>query len=175
MRWAYRRFKNRQGGKFDETCGVRIGLCICKESKNWKINNKKRGDKQKKQDSYSTMQNKTHFSLLVFDCDFEDALLILIALNKHKHDLLSFKIFVSKFEGLKGRHFMVGPGRHLALLRHCLGLRVHSFTHFCARFSFGENRGGSSPRKKRNTSRSTAISDSSVGSTPRWDQARSDV
>jgi len=27
----HRRFKNQQGGKFDETCGVRI--CLCKESK----------------------------------------------------------------------------------------------------------------------------------------------
>jgi len=28
---AYRRYKNRQEGKFDETCGVRI--CLRKESK----------------------------------------------------------------------------------------------------------------------------------------------
>jgi len=30
---------------------------------------------------YSTMKNKTHFGLLEFDCDFQDALLILISLN----------------------------------------------------------------------------------------------
>jgi len=41
-----------------------------KKVKNRKFNNKNRGDKQKKQDSYSTMKNKTHFCLLVFDCDF---------------------------------------------------------------------------------------------------------
>jgi len=55
-----------------------------KKAKNRKINYEKGGDKQKKQESYSTMKNKTHFSLLVFDCDFEDALLILISLNKHE-------------------------------------------------------------------------------------------
>jgi len=49
MMWAYRRFKNQQGRKFDETCRVRIS--ICKKSKNWKITNEKDGDKQKKQDS----------------------------------------------------------------------------------------------------------------------------
>jgi len=42
------------------------------------------GDKQKKQESYSTIKNKTHFCLLASDCDFEDALLILIYLNKHE-------------------------------------------------------------------------------------------
>jgi len=30
------------------------------------------------------MKNTTHFSLLVFDCDFQDALLILISLNMHE-------------------------------------------------------------------------------------------
>jgi len=30
------------------------------------------------------MKNKTHFSLLVYDCGFEDALLILVSLNKHE-------------------------------------------------------------------------------------------
>jgi len=44
---------------------------------------------------------------------------------------------------------------------------LNTFSHFCACFSFGESRGGSSPRRTRNTSRSTAISDSSAGSTPR--------
>jgi len=48
---------------------------------------------------------------------------------------------------------------------------THSFTHFRARFSFGESRECSSPRRTRNTSRSTAISDSSAGSTPRRYQA----
>jgi len=30
------------------------------------------------------MKKKTHFSLSVFDCDLQNALLILISLNKHK-------------------------------------------------------------------------------------------
>ena len=47
---------------------------------------------------------------------------------------------------------------------------VHSFS--CPLFP-GESRGGNIRRRTRNTSRSTAISDSSAGSTPRWDQARS--
>jgi len=46
--------------------------------------------------------------LLVFVCNFEDALLILLSLNKHKHER-SFETFVSKFEGWKGRHFYGRP------------------------------------------------------------------
>jgi len=30
------------------------------------------------------LKHKTHFSLLVFDCDFEGALSILISLNEHE-------------------------------------------------------------------------------------------
>jgi len=30
------------------------------------------------------MTDKTHFSLWVFDCDLQDALLILMSLNKHE-------------------------------------------------------------------------------------------
>jgi len=52
-----------------------------KKTKNRIINYEKGGDKQKKQESQSTIKNKTHFSLVVFDCHFEDALLILISLN----------------------------------------------------------------------------------------------
>jgi len=55
-----------------------------KKAKNRKINDEKGGDKQKKQESHSTIKTKTHFSLLVFDCDFEGALLILMSLNKHE-------------------------------------------------------------------------------------------
>jgi len=65
-------------------------------------------------------ENKTHFSWCVFDCDLQNALLILISLISTKHDLLSFQIFVSKFESWKGRHFYGGPGQHLASLRHWL-------------------------------------------------------
>jgi len=49
----------------------------------------------------------------VFDCDFEDALLILISLRT-KHEL-PFKVFVSKFEGWKGRHFYGRPRAALSL------------------------------------------------------------
>ena len=46
---------------------------------------------------------------------------------------------------------------------------IYWLIHFHARSSFGEGRVGSSPRRTRKTSRSTAISDSSAGSTPRED------
>ena len=49
---------------------------------------------------------------------------------------------------------------------------TYSFTHFRARFSFGESCRGSSRRRPRNASQSAAISDSSADSTPRRDQAR---
>jgi len=49
------------GKKIDETCGVRF--CNAKKAKNRKIYDEKGGDKQNKQDSCSTMKNKTHFSL----------------------------------------------------------------------------------------------------------------
>jgi len=71
--------KNQQGGKFDETCG--FVYSYAKKAKNRKINDEKGGDKQKKQESYSTIKYKTHFSLLELDCNFEDALLILLSLN----------------------------------------------------------------------------------------------
>jgi len=48
-------------------------------------------------------------------------------------------------------------------------------THFRVRFSFGESRGGSSPRRTQNTLRSTAISDISADSTPRRDKGRSEM
>jgi len=54
-------------------------------------------------------------------------------------------------------------------------VNVIRFIHFHARFSSREGRRGTSPRRTQNTSRSTAIPDSSVGSTPRRDQARSEV
>jgi len=54
-----------------------------KKAKNRKIN-EKGGDKQKNKESYWTIKNRTNVSLLVFDYDFEDALLILIYLNKHE-------------------------------------------------------------------------------------------
>jgi len=79
MRWAYQRLKTNREENFTKHVGS--VHAYEQKAKNRKINNKKGGDKQKKQDSYSTMKNKTHFSFLVFDCDFQDALLILIPLN----------------------------------------------------------------------------------------------
>jgi len=48
-----------------------------------------------------------------------------------------------------------------------------SFIHFHDRFSSGERRGCSSPRRAWNTSRSTSISSNSADSTPRLDQVPS--
>jgi len=59
---------------------VGFAYAYVKKAQNRKIN-ETGGDKQKKQGSQSTIKNKTHFSLLVFDCDFEDALLNLQSLN----------------------------------------------------------------------------------------------
>jgi len=52
---------------------------------------------------------------------------------------------------------------------------THSFAHSRACFFFGESHGGSSPRRTRNISRSTAISDSSARPTSRRYQARSET
>jgi len=70
----------------EESLTKHVGFvyAYAKKAKRRKTSDEKGGDKQKKQQSYSTIKNKAHFSLLVFDCDFEDALLILISLNKHE-------------------------------------------------------------------------------------------
>ena len=70
---------NREGSL---TKHVAFIYAYAKKAKDRKINDEKGGNKQKKQES--TIENKTHFSLLVFDCDVEDALLILISSHKHK-------------------------------------------------------------------------------------------
>ena len=54
-------------------------------------------------------------------------------------------------------------------------VNVIHFIHFHARFSSSEGCGGNIYRRTWNTSRSTAISDSFGGSTPRRDQARSEM
>jgi len=84
MRWAYGRLKTNR----EENLTKHVGFVYAyvKKAKNRKINNKKGGDKQKKQDSNSTMRNKTQnpvqfVNVWMFDCDFQDALLILISLN----------------------------------------------------------------------------------------------
>jgi len=58
---------------------VAFVYAYAKQAKNIKINDEKGGDKQKKQESQSIIKLKTHFSLLMSDCHFEDALLILIS------------------------------------------------------------------------------------------------
>jgi len=70
---------NREGSL---TKHVGFVYAYAKKEKNRNINDEKGGDKQKKQESQSTINNKTHSSLLVFDCGFEDDLLIF--LNKHE-------------------------------------------------------------------------------------------
>ena len=77
--------KNQQVRKFDETCRVRTYAYV-KKAKNRKINDEKGCDKQNTARFPSTMKNKTHFSLWVFDCNFQDDLLILISIST-KHDL----------------------------------------------------------------------------------------
>jgi len=49
----------------EESLTKHVGLVYVyvKKAINRKINIKKGGDKQKKKDSFSTMKNKTHFSL----------------------------------------------------------------------------------------------------------------
>ena len=79
MRWTYRRLKTNREENLTKHAG--FVYAYVKKAKNRKTNSKKDGYKQKKQDSYSAMKNKTHFSLWVFDCDFQYALLILIFLN----------------------------------------------------------------------------------------------
>jgi len=54
-----------------------------KKAKNRKINDEKVATSRKNK-NHTRQKTKTHFSLLVFDCDFEDVLLILISLNKHE-------------------------------------------------------------------------------------------
>ena len=54
-------------------------------------------------------------------------------------------------------------------------LLLVSFIHFHARFSSGKGRAGSIPRRTINTSRWTAIPDSSASSTPRRDQERTEM
>jgi len=73
MRWTYRRLKINREDILTKHVG--FVYAYVKRAKNKKINDEKGGDKQKKQD-LSTMKNMTHFSLRVFDSDFQDALLI---------------------------------------------------------------------------------------------------
>ena len=70
----------------EESLTKHVGFvyAYAKKAKNRKNNDEKGGDMQKKQESYSTIKHETHFSSLVFDCHFEDALLILISLNEHE-------------------------------------------------------------------------------------------
>ena len=91
MRWTYQRLKTNR----EENLTKHVGFLYAyvKKAKNRKINNAKSGDEQKKQDSYSTIKNKTHFSLWVFDCDFQDASLILIPLNVRE----TWSSFILKF------------------------------------------------------------------------------
>ena len=81
------------------------------------------------------MENKTHFSLWVFDCDVQDALLFLVSLISMKHDLPSFQILVNKIESSKGQHFLVGCGRHLT----SLGQWVKAQHGGSKTFRFGQN------------------------------------
>jgi len=64
-------------------------------------------NKQRNQDPRSIIdKNKTCFSLWVFDCDVQDALLFLIVIIVMIHDFLSFYIVVSKCEEWKVEAFL---------------------------------------------------------------------
>ena len=63
-------------------------------------------NKQKKQDPQSIIKNKTPFSLWVFDCDVQGALLFLIVIIIMIHDFLPFYIVVSKCEEWKEEAFL---------------------------------------------------------------------
>jgi len=62
---------------------------------------KRVANKQRKQDPYSRIKNKTSFSFWVFDCDVQDALLFLIVIISMIHEFLSFYIVVTKYEEWK--------------------------------------------------------------------------
>ena len=63
-------------------------------------------NKHRKQDTQSRIKNKTTFSLWVFDCDVQDALLFLTVIISMIHDFLSFYIVVSKCEEWKEEAFL---------------------------------------------------------------------
>jgi len=60
-RWAYRRLETNREEHLTKRVGSRYAYV--KKAKNRKSNDEEDGDKQKKQDTYSTIKNKTHFSL----------------------------------------------------------------------------------------------------------------
>jgi len=68
--------KNHQGRKFDELCRVRT--CICKESKIEKLIIRKVVEKAR---LIINNEKQYPFQFVSSDCDFRDALLILISLN----------------------------------------------------------------------------------------------
>jgi len=48
------------------------------------------------------MKNKTYLKLWVFDCDLQDALLILISLNQHPNIIFHSKFLYANLSGGKG-------------------------------------------------------------------------
>jgi len=63
---------------------------MSKESKKLgKVITRKVATSTKKEDSQSTMKSMTHFSLWVFDCDLQNALLMLISLTGHDRTTIS--------------------------------------------------------------------------------------
>jgi len=63
------------------------------------------------------MKHKTDFSLWMFNSDVKDVLIFLIPLLSRIHDIFHFK-YLANLRGGKGGIFIVGPGWHLASLRH---------------------------------------------------------
>ena len=108
---AYRRLKDYSEDILTK-CSGPIDEYVKKAKKNRKGKCWERWWTSRKNKSYIENEIKTHFSWWGFDSDAQYFVLFLISLISTKHDLHSFYIFVSKFEGCKGQHFHGPPGRH---------------------------------------------------------------
>jgi len=83
----------------------------------------------KKSKSHNRERKTRNISVLwVFDRGLQDALLILISLNRHESWSSFILNFVSKFEGWSGRHFYGRPLAALGLVTP-LGITTHVRIH----------------------------------------------
>ena len=108
----------------EESLTKHVGFvyAYAKKAKKEKLMIKKVGATSRKSKNHNRQSKTRHISLLVFQfvsvwLRFSRCFINPYIFKLAKHEL-PFQIFVSKFEGWKGGTSMVGPGRHLALLRH---------------------------------------------------------
>jgi len=73
--------KNQPGRTFDETCCVHI--CVCKKGKKLEKQWWRRWQQAEKARP-KTDNEKSHFSLCLFDCELQNALVVLVFLSKHE-------------------------------------------------------------------------------------------